>query len=105
MFYQFNNLRIKIPFPVIDIYLFLWGNLSPTGIHNHAKNGCYIWLLRGQIKEDIYNHSKKKIKTNIYKAPSISYMNDRIGLHSIQPLKKSSSLHFYYPKGHKTKYY
>lgn len=93
----------KIPFPFIDIFLFHWNNLDPTDIHNHAKNGCYILLLKGRLKEQIYNHSLKKINTHIYHAPSISYMNDKIGYHSIQPLQKSTSIHFYHPKGHQTK--
>ena len=105
MFYQFNNIKKRIPFPFIDIYLFKWNNLSPTGIHDHAKKGCYIWLLKGKFKEDIYNHSKRRLRTNVYNAPSLSFMSDKIGLHCIQPLKKSMSIHFYYPKGHKTKYY
>ena len=67
--------------------------------------GCYIVLLRGTIKEEIYNHSLYKIKTNIHKAPSISYMNNKLGLHSIEPLKKSISIHLYYPKKHITNYY
>ena len=105
MFYQFNNIKQKIPFPFIDIYLFRWKNLSPSGIHDHAKNGCYIWLLKGTLKEDIYNHSKRRLRTNVHKAPSLSFMSDKIGLHCVQPLEKCTSVHFYYPKGHKTKYY
>tara|TARA_Y100000768_G_scaffold388770_1_gene387010 strand:+ start:4093 stop:4419 length:327 start_codon:yes stop_codon:yes gene_type:complete len=105
MFYQFMNFKKRIPFPFIDIYLFRWNELRSTGIHNHAKKGCYILLLNGGIKEKVYNHSIEYQKTNIYKAPSLSYMCDTIGLHSIEPLKRSTSIHFYYPKGHKTKYF
>mgnify|MGYP001177190188 CR=1 FL=1 len=105
MFYRFNNLKKKIPFPFIDIYFFKWNELKPTGIHNHAKNGCYVFLLKGKIKEDIYNNSLQRINTNVYHSPSISYMNDKIGYHCIQPLKKSISIHIYHPKDHQTKYF
>ena len=105
MFYQFKNVKKRIPFPFIDIYLFRWRNRSPTGIHDHAKHGCYLWLLKGEIKENIYNEKKKLIHTNIHIAPSISYINNTIGNHCVQPLQDSLSLHFYYPKGHKTKFY
>ena len=105
MFYRFNNLKKRIPFPFIDIYLFQWNELNPSGIHNHAKNGCYMFLLKGCIKENIYNHTLTKTNTNFYTAPSISYINDKIGYHCIQPLERSISIHFYHPKNHKTKYF
>ena len=105
MFYRFGNVKQRIPFPFIDIYLFRWNELKSTGIHNHAKHGCYIILLKGKIKENIYNHSLHYQKTKIHKAPSLSYMCDTIGLHRIEPLERSMSIHFYYPKGHKTKYF
>ena len=105
MFYQFMNLKRRIPFPFIDVYFFRWNELRSTGIHNHAKKGCYILLLNGEIKEKTYNHSMEYQKTITYKAPSPSFMSDTIGLHSIEPIKRSTSIHFYYPKGHKTKYF
>ena len=67
MFYRFNNFKQRIPFPFVDIYLFHWNELKKSGIHNHARNGCYIFLLRGKIKENIYNHNLTRINTNIYR--------------------------------------
>ena len=53
MFYQFRNYKVKIPFPLIDIYLFRWGNTrSSSGIHNHAKHGCLLFLFKG-LKEKL----------------------------------------------------
>ena len=105
MFYRFNNFKIRIPSPFIDIYLFRWNELITSKIHDHAKNGCILFLLRGSIKEEIYGHQLNKVKTNIYESPSISYISNKKGFHSITPLMKSYSIHFYYPKGHKTNYY
>ena len=105
MFYQFNNFKIRIPFPFIDVYLFRWGKSISSGIHNHAKNGCFLFLLKGSLKEKRYNHNLKYLKKNIYKAPSISFIHNLKGYHEVIPLKHSYSLHFYHPKGHKTKYF
>ena len=105
MFYRFNNFKQRIPFPFVDIYLFQWNELKKSGIHNHARNGCYMFLLRGKIKENIYNHNLTRINTNIYNAPSVSFINDYIGYHSIQPMKRSISIHIYHPKRHETKYF
>ena len=82
-------LKTRIPFPFIDIYLFRWNTMISTGIHDHAKHGCYILLLKGILKESIYNHSFELLKVDVYKAPAISYMHDTIGLHSIYPFRRS----------------
>ena len=71
-------IKKRIPFPFIDIYLFKWNQLKPTGIHDHAEKGCYIWLLKGVLKEDIYNKHLRRIKSRVYKSPSISFMNNDI---------------------------
>ena len=106
MFYQFRNYKVKIPFPLIDIYLFRWGNTrSSSGIHNHAKHGCLLFLFKGSLKETMYSHQLNKISSTIYKAPAISYMHNSIGYHNVKPLEHGYSLHFYYPKGHQTKYF
>mgnify|MGYP002527092772 FL=1 len=88
MFHRFSNVKQRIPFPFIDIYLFRWNELKSTGIHNHAKQGCYILLLKGTLEENIYNHSLHHKKKNIHKAPSLSYICNTIDLHCIKPLKR-----------------
>ena len=105
MFHQFRNYKIRIPFPLIDVYLFRWGNTqSSSGIHNHAKHGCLLFLLKGKLKETMYGHQLNKIDSTVLKAPSISYMHNSKGFHDVIPLKYGYSLHLYYPKGHQTKY-
>ncbi len=104
-FNKTRNTKTKIPFPIIDIYLFKWNKLSHTGIHNHADKGCILWLLKGEIKENIYSKKLDYIGTNIHVSPSISYIHNDKGFHSIKPIRSSISLHFYYPKNHKTKYF
>ena len=104
-FNKTRNTKTKLPFPIIDIYLFKWNKLSHTGIHNHADKGCILWLLKGEIEENIYSNKLEYIGKNIHLTPSISYIHNNKGYHSLRPLKKSISLHFYYPKNHKTKYF
>ena len=69
------------------------------------QNGCYMFLLKGTIKEVVYNHNLIKTNTNIYNSPSVSFINDDIGYHCIRPMEKSISIHIYHPKKHKTKYF
>jgi len=99
------NCKIKIPFPIFDVYFFRWRVLKNIGIHDHAKNGCIMIILNGRLEETIYNHSLYKINQNIYTGFNISFINNKKGLHDIKPLEKSNSLHFYYPKKHNTKYF
>ena len=104
-FNKINNTKIKLPFPIIDIYIFKWNKISQTGIHDHADKGCILWLIKGEIEEKIFNKHYKYLYTNIHSSPSISYIHNNIGYHSIKPIKKSISIHFYYTKYHKTKYF
>lgn len=109
MFFKIMNHRtyhkIRIPFPFIDVYKITWIKRVQSKIHNHAKFGCVMFLYKGVIKENIYCKNLSLKKTNYYTAPSISYINNKIGYHDIKALKGSKSLHFYLPKGHKTRYF
>tara|TARA_Y100001958_G_scaffold129297_1_gene97832 strand:- start:9151 stop:9474 length:324 start_codon:yes stop_codon:yes gene_type:complete len=94
-----------IPSPIIDIFKFNWTKNISTPIHDHAKYGCVMFLFKGKLKEHLYDKNYNVKKTSIYSAPNISYINNKIGYHSVTPLEDSKSIHFYFPKGHKTKYY
>ena len=100
-----TNIKTRIPFPFFDIYHFSWVSLNPTKIHDHAKNGCLMFLIKGELNEKIYDKKLNLIEENIYYSPNISFINNKKGYHSIKALKKSKSFHIYYPKGHITKNY
>lgn len=100
-----KNIKKNISFPIIDIFKFQWKKALQTPIHDHAKYGCIMFLVKGKLREDIFDTSRVYVKYNIHKAPSISYINDKKGFHSVEPLEDSISYHFYFPKGHKTNYY
>lgn len=94
-----------IPTPFIDIFKFNWNKNVSTPIHDHAKHGCVMFLFKGKLKEKIYDKNGIIKKTSVYSAPNISYINNIIGYHSVTSLEDSKSIHFYFPKGYKTKYY
>ena len=95
-----------IPFPFIDIYFIVWKPNALSKIHNHSKNGCYMVILKGDIKEEIFNKNLNIIGSNYYSTFDISYINDNIGYHRIKNTNQYSySLHFYHPRNHKTIYF
>ena len=59
-----NYKKYGIPFPFIDIYLIVWKPKAISKIHNHSKNGCYMLLLKGNIKEEIYSKNLSLIDHN-----------------------------------------
>jgi len=95
-----------IPFPFIDIYFIVWKPKALSKIHNHSKNGCYMVILKGDIKEEIFNKNLNIIGSNYYSTFDISYINDNIGYHRIKNTNQYSySLHFYHPRNHITTYF
>ena len=95
-----------IPFPFIDIYFIAWKPNAISKIHNHSKNGCYMFILKGDIKEEIYNKKLNMIGTNYYSSFDTSYINDNIGYHRIKNTNQYSySLHIYHPRNHITTYF
>ena len=95
-----------IPFPFIDIYFIIWKPNIVSKIHDHSRNGCYLLLLKGNIKEEIYSKNLSLIDCNYYSTFDLSYINDSIGYHRIINTDKYAySLHFYYPKNHITTYF
>lgn len=100
-----RNLVYKNNF--FEIFIITWNVNQKARIHNHAENGCWLKLLQGQIKEDIYDNKLNIITTRILSENSISFMKDDIGLHSIHNIGNeiSVSLHIYSPINHNTNYF
>jgi len=114
MFFKIINFKgyskKYFPTPFIDIYKIKWNIGVQSKVHDHSNYGCIMFLYKGIIKENIYKeniHSKKLeiIKTNLHTAPKITYISDKIGYHDVKSLECSESIHFYFPKGHKTNIY
>ena len=95
-----------IPFPFVDIYFIVWQPNTVSKIHDHSKNGCHMFILKGDIKEEIYDKNLKLIGNNYYSTFDKSYIDDNIGYHRIKNSNQYSySLHIYHPKNHVTMYY
>lgn len=97
--------KTKLPLPLIDCYYFRWVKGVETDIHDHAPMGCLMVILKGCLKEKLFNKKLEQLETNVYKSRDISYINNEKGYHSILPKENSISIHFYYPKNHTTGFY
>ena len=99
-------LKYKIPFLFYDIFFIIWKPNSFSKIHNHSKNGCYMFILSGNLIEEIYSKKLKKIGTNFFSTFNLSYIDDNIGYHKIiNSNNHTYTLNIYRPKNHKTIYY
>ena len=104
---NFNNYtKYRIPFPFVDIYFIVWEPYARSKIHDHSKNGCYMFILKGMLREELYNKKLALIEVNFRDTLDLTYINDDIGYHKIvNGDGYTYSLHIYHPKNHITKYY
>lgn len=86
-----------------ELVLICWDEKSETLIHDHPDNGCLLYLMDGELEEELYDKSLKLIKKSIYKAKNISYMDNNKGYHKIKCQKKAISLHIYSPPNYELK--
>lgn len=85
-----------------------WGPYSKSPIHNHADFGCFMKVLNGSLKENLYNENLEFLKETKYEKNDVTYINNNIGIHSIENNNESNmsySLHIYFPGKYNTKYY
>lgn len=85
-----------------------WGPYSKSPIHNHAEFGCFMKVLNGSLKENLYNENLEFLKATKYEKNDVTYINNNIGIHSIENNNESNmsySLHIYFPGKYNTKYY
>ena len=53
---NFNNYtKYRIPFPFVDIYFIVWKPYARSKIHDHSKNGCHMFIIKGMLREELYN--------------------------------------------------
>ena len=95
-----------IPFPFVDIYFIVWQPNTVSKIHNHSKNGCHMFILKGMLREEIYTKNLSLININYYSTFDKSYIDDNIGYHRIKNSNQYTySLHIYHPRNHITSYF
>lgn len=84
-----------------ELLLMCWESGQNTPIHNHGGEECWIYMLSGQLHEEIYTRDEKgrfHLSQTMSNDPgSISYMNDGLGWHRIQNKRttRAVSLHLY----------
>ena len=95
-----------IPFPFVDIYFIVWQPNTVSKIHNHSKNGCHMFILKGMIREEVFTKNLSLIDIKYHCTFNKSYIDDNIGYHRIINGKQYSySLHIYNPRNHVTEYF
>lgn len=85
-----------------------WGPYSKSQIHNHADFGCFMKVLNGSLKENLYNENLEFLKETKFEKNDVTYIDNNIGIHSIENNNESNmsySLHIYFPGKYNTKYY
>jgi cysteine dioxygenase len=92
---------------LFEIFLILWPSNTSSKIHNHSKNGCFLKLLKGDIKEQLYDTKLNFLYSNILNENYVGFLKDDIGYHSITNLGDTLaiSLHIYSPPNFITEYF
>lgn len=79
-----------------EIIIINWYPGSIANFHRHPENGCLLKLIYGCLQETL-KYNNNKIKTKILNENDSSYLDDTIGIHHIEALKPTMSLHIYSP--------
>jgi len=86
---------------LIKIVLIRWAPGDMAGIHGHAKGGCVLKVLHGEIAERRYSTDDKSLmlSQSRYFKDHIAYIDDVMGLHDVENNsgKYAISLHLYTP--------
>lgn len=90
-----------------EMFLLSWNGFQRSKIHNHAKMGCLMKVLEGELTETLYTKQLNPLKNNTYSPGETSYIDDTIGYHKISnnSYHSSFSLHIYSPPQHNTQYF
>ncbi len=84
-----------------ELILLCWQPGQITPIHDHGGQECWVKVIQGSFKENIYtlDHSGELIlkESTIASVNDCTYMDDHIGYHSLENVSKgkSMSLHLY----------
>lgn len=84
---------------IFEIIAISWWGGSKTNYHKHPENGCKLKVIFGKLKETLLLSNKIK-KINLLKKNNCSYLDNSIGIHQIEALEPSLSIHIYSPPGY-----
>ena len=98
--------KYKIPFPFFNAFLISWKPNTISKIHDHGDKGCWMFMLKGRVREEIYSKTLKLKNVNYHNTFDRSYIDDNIGYHRIKNgCNQAYTLNIYHPKNTITKYY
>jgi cysteine dioxygenase len=102
----YNRKRIYID-DKIEILVITWDKNHEAKIHNHSENGCFLKVLEGSLEEIVFSPNLNLQKKRILEKGNISYMDNKIGLHSVKNIfdEICVSIHIYSPPNHSTTFY
>ncbi len=84
-----------------------WEPGSSCKIHGHAAGGCVFKVLQGKVLEKRFSADEKQqlLSENTYYQDSIAYIDDIVGLHSVENPNNAPAitLHLYTPGNYKGK--
>lgn len=91
-----------------NLMILCWNENQGSSIHSHSKSHCFLKVLSGIVKEELYEWPQEseeeaemhKKAEEVYKENSVTYINDSIGLHRMENVShsdKAVTLHLYSP--------
>lgn len=89
-----------------NLLILVWSPQKSSAIHDHANAHCCMKVLKGELKESLYDipkevgHELVPKKETILTREDVGYISDDIGLHKISnplPNDYAVSLHLYTP--------
>ena len=86
--------KLLISSPPIHSYIIVWNSDAETDIHSHSKNGCFTYLIKGNLLEEIYKNNiyvKSKFIFSNYSYNNLQFIDENIGQHKIINLDEDLS--------------
>jgi cysteine dioxygenase len=80
-----------------EMYIISWKPDQMSPVHDHSDNGCIMKVLDGSLKEILYDYNLTPMNDTIINKNYVSFIDNHIGLHKIEALDYSVSLHIYSP--------
>ena len=89
-----------------ELLLLCWKKGQGSPIHDHSGSSCWMKLLKGEVKEDIYSYKLDKdgkfadveiLQSHTLKGAGFVYINDEQGVHKVSNVGEGNmiTLHLY----------
>jgi cysteine dioxygenase len=83
-----------------EIILLCWDIGAKTPIHDHGGENCWVYQVQGTVEERRFKQDGEHLKATkqmVLTPGKLTYMNDRMGYHSIENIsnQRAMTLHIY----------